>query len=112
MKKYYPYPSDKPEKKFCIITNDNKKVYFVGGETDSADYPEKGSIGESIVDLLEMQKNDHTAQSPYRRLLTLVLPLVSRASDPPRECQVGAFDATPNKLTFVIGICGTIDEHL
>jgi hypothetical protein len=68
----------------------------IGGETGSADYPEKGSIGESIVDLLEMQKNDHTAQSPYRRLLALVLPLVSRASDPPRECQVGAFDAAPN----------------
>ena len=28
MKKYYPYKSDKPEKKFYIITNDNKKVYF------------------------------------------------------------------------------------
>ena len=29
MKKYYPYKSiDRPEKKFYIITNDNKKVYF------------------------------------------------------------------------------------
>jgi hypothetical protein len=28
MKKYYPYKSDKPEKKYYIITNDNKKVYF------------------------------------------------------------------------------------
>jgi len=28
MKKYYPYKSDKPNKKFYIITNDNKKVYF------------------------------------------------------------------------------------
>ena len=28
MKLYYPYKSDKPEKKFYIITNDNKKVYF------------------------------------------------------------------------------------
>jgi hypothetical protein len=25
---YYPYKSDKPNKKFYIITNDNKKVYF------------------------------------------------------------------------------------
>jgi hypothetical protein len=28
IKKYYPYKSDKPDKKFYIITNDNKKVYF------------------------------------------------------------------------------------
>jgi hypothetical protein len=29
MKKYYPYKSiDRPEKKFYVITNDNKKVYF------------------------------------------------------------------------------------
>ncbi len=27
-KKYYPYKSHKPTKKFYIITNDNKKVYF------------------------------------------------------------------------------------
>ena len=26
--KYYPYKSDKPGKKYYIITNDNKKVYF------------------------------------------------------------------------------------
>ncbi len=28
MKKYFPYKSDKPDKKYYIITNDNKKVYF------------------------------------------------------------------------------------
>ena len=28
MKKYYPYKSDKPEKKFYIITEGNKKIYF------------------------------------------------------------------------------------
>ena len=28
MKKYFPYQSDKPNKKYYIITNDNKKVYF------------------------------------------------------------------------------------
>ncbi len=27
MNKYYPYKSDKPNKKYYIITNDNKKVY-------------------------------------------------------------------------------------
>jgi hypothetical protein len=28
MKKNYPYKSDKPNRKYYIITNDNKKVYF------------------------------------------------------------------------------------
>jgi hypothetical protein len=28
MIKYYPYKSDKPNKKYYIITDDNKKVYF------------------------------------------------------------------------------------
>jgi hypothetical protein len=28
LKKYFPYKSDRPAKKFFIITNDNKKVYF------------------------------------------------------------------------------------
>jgi hypothetical protein len=27
-KNYYPFKSDRPTKKFYIITNDNKKVYF------------------------------------------------------------------------------------
>ena len=29
MKKYFPYKSDRPDKKYYIITNDNKKVYLV-----------------------------------------------------------------------------------
>ncbi len=28
MKKYFPYKSDKPDNKYYIITNDDKKVYF------------------------------------------------------------------------------------
>jgi hypothetical protein len=33
--KYYPYKSDKPNKKYYIITNDNKKVYFgAAGNSD------------------------------------------------------------------------------
>ena len=28
MKKYFPYKSDRADKKYYIITNDNKKVYF------------------------------------------------------------------------------------
>ena len=36
IKFYYPYVSDKPNKKFFIITNDNKKVYF--GQAGASDY--------------------------------------------------------------------------
>lgn len=36
IKFYYPYVSDKPNKKFFIITNDNKKVYF--GAAGMSDY--------------------------------------------------------------------------
>lgn len=28
MKLYYPYPSDKPKKKFFIITNEGERIYF------------------------------------------------------------------------------------
>jgi hypothetical protein len=33
---YYPYKSDKPDKKYYIITNKNKKVYF--GASGMSDY--------------------------------------------------------------------------
>jgi hypothetical protein len=36
MRKYYPYPSDKPDKKFFIITNTNKRIYF--GSAGNKDY--------------------------------------------------------------------------
>lgn len=36
IKKYYPYKSDKPNKKFYIITSDNKKVYF--GQATASDF--------------------------------------------------------------------------
>ncbi len=36
MIKYYPYKSDKPNKKYYIITNDNKKVYF--GASNYSDF--------------------------------------------------------------------------
>jgi hypothetical protein len=34
--KYYPYKSNKPDKKYYIITNDNKKVYF--GSSNYSDF--------------------------------------------------------------------------
>ncbi len=36
MIKYKPYKSDKPSKKYYIITNDNKKVYF--GQASASDF--------------------------------------------------------------------------
>ena len=36
MIKYYPYKSDKPTKKYYIITNNNKKVYF--GQAGASDF--------------------------------------------------------------------------
>jgi Family of unknown function (DUF5754) len=36
MIKYYPYKSDKPTKKYYIITNENKKVYF--GQAGASDF--------------------------------------------------------------------------
>ena len=37
MMKYYPYKSDKTTKKYYIITNQNKKVYF--GAAGYSDFP-------------------------------------------------------------------------
>ena len=36
MIKYYPYKSDKPNKKYFIITKNNKKVYF--GQAGASDF--------------------------------------------------------------------------
>ena len=36
MIKYYPYKSDKPNKKYYIITNNNKKNYF--GQAGASDF--------------------------------------------------------------------------
>jgi len=36
MKKYFPYKSDRPDKKYFIITNDNKKIYF--GQASASDF--------------------------------------------------------------------------
>ncbi len=36
IKKYFPYRSNKPNKKYYIITNDDKKVYF--GASNYSDF--------------------------------------------------------------------------
>ncbi len=46
MKKYYPYKSDKPGKKYYIITNTNKKIYF----------------GQAVADDFTITKNEEQKQ--------------------------------------------------
>lgn len=42
MKFYYPYPSDRPEKKYYIITNQGKKVYFgLAGASDMTQHKDE-----------------------------------------------------------------------
>ena len=36
MKHYFPYKSDKPNKKYYIITSNNKKIYF--GQESASDF--------------------------------------------------------------------------
>ncbi len=36
MKYYFPYQSDRPEKKYYIITKENKRVYF--GQASASDF--------------------------------------------------------------------------
>ena len=45
MIKYFPYKSDKPNKKYYIITNDNKKVYF--GQASASDFTHHNFIAPS-----------------------------------------------------------------
>ncbi len=43
MFKYYPYKSEKPNKKYYVITNDNKKVYFgTAGYSDFTIHKDEG----------------------------------------------------------------------
>ena len=44
LKKYYPFKSDKVGKKYYIITNDNKKVYFAAEQSSK---PPTGPISTS-----------------------------------------------------------------
>lgn len=56
MKFYYPYPSDKPNKKYFIITNDNKKIYF--GASGYEDYTQHKNPLRKIRYIQRHQKNE------------------------------------------------------
>lgn len=56
MKFYYPYKSDRPNKKYFIITNDNKKVYF--GASGYEDYTQHKNPLRKIRYIQRHQKKE------------------------------------------------------
>jgi hypothetical protein len=54
MKKYYPYKSDKPNKKYYIITNDNKKVYF--GASNYSDFTQHKNEDRKNYILIDIRR--------------------------------------------------------
>ena len=57
MKKYFPYKSDKPNKKYYIITNDNKKVYF--GQASASDFTRHKNEDRKNRYILRHHKNEN-----------------------------------------------------
>ena len=56
MNYYYPYISDRPEKKYCIITEDNKKVYF--GQASASDFTQHKDEDRKNRYILRHQKRE------------------------------------------------------
>ena len=57
MKKYFPYKSDKPNKKYYIITNDNKKVYF--GASNYSDFTQHKNEDRKKLYINRHKKNEN-----------------------------------------------------
>ena len=60
-KKYYPYKSDKANKKFYIITKDNKKVYF--GAARMSDFTINKDPVRKLKYIVRHQKNENWTKS-------------------------------------------------
>ena len=58
---YYPYKSDKPEKKYFIITSTNKKVYF--GSSDYQDFTQHKDETRKNSYIKRHQKNEDWTKS-------------------------------------------------
>jgi hypothetical protein len=54
---YYPYKSDKPNKKFYIITSKNKKVYF--GQASASDFTIHKDEVRKLRYIMRHQKNEN-----------------------------------------------------
>ena len=61
MKQYYPYKSDKWDKKYYIITNKGKKVYF--GATGYEDYTTHKDPKRQEAYIRRHQKNEDWSKS-------------------------------------------------
>ena len=61
MKFYYPYISDKPNKKYFIITNEGKRVYF--GASGYEDYTQHKDPLRKIRYIQRHQKNEDWGKS-------------------------------------------------
>ena len=61
MTQYYPYKSDKPEKKFYIITKSGKKLYF--GASGYEDYTIHKDEERKKQYIMRHQKNEEWTQS-------------------------------------------------
>ena len=58
---YYPYKSDKPEKKYYIITKSEKKVYF--GAAGMSDFPHHRNEARKIRYINRHKKNENWTKS-------------------------------------------------
>ena len=61
MLKYYPYPSDKPEKKYYIITESGKKVYF--GQAGASDFTQHKDEARKQRYINRHKKNENWTKS-------------------------------------------------
>jgi hypothetical protein len=61
MLKYYPYKSDKPEKKYYIITESGKKVYF--GQAGASDFTQHKSEERKMRYINRHKKNEDWTKS-------------------------------------------------
>ena len=57
MLKYYPYKSDKPDKKYYIITDNGKKVYF--GAAGMSDFTKHKDEQRKQLYINRHQKNEN-----------------------------------------------------
>ena len=61
MKIYWPYKSDKPEKKYYIITKDNKRVYF--GQANASDFTQHKDEARRQRYVARHEKNEDWSKS-------------------------------------------------
>ena len=64
MKSFYPYKSDKPEKKYCIITKSGKKEYL--GQANASDFTlftKHKDVARKLRYIIRHEKNEDWSKS-------------------------------------------------